>query len=319
MAGGLPDAVLTVERRPDLRRVLLASLLPLAACASTRLAAAPPSVAWGVYTPAGAPLRYVLAVPQGLPDDGPVAIYLEGDGVVCQGFSASRWERFVTRRAGSAALAWAESRGNADCATTAWRESDFLHRLDELGALIAALKVQRPRGRLFPVGSSAGATLAALHAAAHPGEIAGVVNLGGGLRPLSEVLPGVEDEALRRGRISKEEHAANLRVIDEAAARVRAAPDSRELLWGRSLRFWKQMLDAPVARAWREARCPVLVLHGTEDAESVPFALVARSRDELRAESADHIRFEFLEGRGHDLLDLEVWRRVDRWIAERAR
>ncbi len=317
MAGVLPDAALTVERA--LRPLVATCLLPLLACASSRLATAPPAVEWATYGPADSPLRYVLALPQGHPEDGPVAVYLEGDGVVCQGFSASRWERFVTRRSGTAALVWAESRANAECATTAWRESDLQARQDELAALVQAVRLRRPRGPLFLVGSSAGATLAALHAAAHPGEIAGIVNMGGGLRPLSEVLPGVEDELLRRRRISKEEHAANLRAIDEAAARVRASPESRELLWGRSLRFWKQLLDAPVARAWREVRCPVLVVHGTEDAESVPFALVARSREELRAEGVDHVTFEFLEGRGHDLLDLDVWRRVDRWIAGQAR
>lgn len=244
----------------------------------------------------------------------PVALFLEGDGSQCQRFSAGRWERFVTGFAGDHVLVRPVTRVNRACETEAFAAADFLHRVDETAALLAALEARYPGRPLYLIGHSAGAHVALLAAARRPSAVRGLVDLGGGVDELSRVLPAIPRAEAARGRISAAERDARLAELEGFLADVRAEGPTDRPLWGRTYRFWHQMLFSGVSDGWRTTDLPVLVVHGEDDLEAVPFELVRHARDELADAGLEGPEFRFLPGIGHDLLEPEVFVLVDRFI-----
>lgn len=264
--------------------------------------------------------EYVVGAPV-TPDADrlPVAVFLEGDGSLCQRFSPGLWERFVTRFAGDFVLVRPVTRVNRTCGTPAFAAADFLHRVDETEALLATLEARYPGRPLYLVGHSAGAHLALLAATRRPASVRGLVNLGGGIDELSRVLPAIVRAREARGELSPARRDRELAGIEAFLADVRAVGPTDRPLWGRTYRFWNQMCFSGVSAAWRTTELPALVVHGEEDLAAVPFELVRDARDELAAAGVPGPRFVFLPGAGHDLLDPGVFRLVDAWIAERQR
>lgn len=249
----------------------------------------------------------------------PVALFLEGDGSLCQRFSEGRWERFVTRFAGDHVLVRPVTRVNRLCETPAFAAADFLHRVDETAELLAALETRYPGRPLYLIGHSAGAHVALLAAARRPAAVRGLVDLGGGVDELSRVLPAIVKAEAARGRLSSSVRDERLAEVGRLLAGVREEGPTDRPLWGRTYRFWSEMMFSGVSAGWRTTEIPALVIHGEDDLEAVPFELVRDARDELAAAGLAGPEFVFLPGVGHDLLDPEVFLLVDRWIAARER
>lgn len=281
-------------------------------CAATNPFGREVQVERGTYSSQGERLDYLVGIPAGVADKAPVEVFVEGDGSQCQAWSEDLWRRFLVRRTGSALLVRPRTYVNTVCGGERFVQADFLHRLAELGSLLAEVRHAHPGRPVFLVGHSAGAQLAVLHASAHPGEIAGIANLGGGTWPLARVVEEIAREKARRGQLSAAELQDRLARHETLLAKLRAAPDSTEPMWGRTQRFWSQMFFSGVRELWAATELPALVVHGTEDLDSVPASSVAKARDELAGKA--NVRFVFLEGEGHDLLKPKVFELVDEWV-----
>jgi pimeloyl-ACP methyl ester carboxylesterase len=267
------------------------------------------------YTFRGHALSYFAGTPVGREAAPlPLVVFLEGDGPECQRFDAGRWTRFVRRFTGDHVLVRPRTRLSTLCGEPGFREADFLHRVDDLGALLDALRAERPGRGVYLVGHSAGAHVAILHVARGAPDVRGVVDLGGGLAELSRVLPEIERERHRRGAIDAEEAARRLGVVDGVVGEVRANAASTAPFWGRTYRFWGQMFFSGVDRLWRQARLPILVVHGEEDVDSVPVGMVRAAREELARSGEGSVTFDVRAGLGHDVLRADVFRAVDAWI-----
>lgn len=239
----------------------------------------------------------------------PVAVFIEGDGSDCQKFSVAGWDKFVRRYAGDYVLVRAKTMVNVACGTDAFAKLEFLPRVDELGALLAAIKKAHENQPIVLIGHSAGATLAVLYANAHPGEIAGIVNLGGGLDPLERVIKqaerekGLGPEALREAE----------GTIDQAIENARSGGNPDKAMWGRTEKFWGQMFGVEVKEEWLKTTIPVLVVHGDADVV-VPYALMAKNRRELKRKSKTNFTLDIEHGMTHDLFNDSVFLTVNDWI-----
>ncbi|MFO0616586.1 MAG: alpha/beta hydrolase [Polyangiaceae bacterium] len=242
----------------------------------------------------------------------PVALFLEGDGSECQKYSDTGWEKFVRRFAGDYVLVRAKTFVNATCGTEKFAKFDFLSRLDELGVLLTEIKKTHEKQPIVLIGHSAGATLAVMYANAHPGEIAGLVNLGGGLDPLERVIKqaerekGLDPESLRESE----------GTIDAAIETAKGGGNPDKAMWGRTEKFWGQMFSVEVKEEWLKATVPVLVVHGDADVV-VPFALMAKNKRELKRKSKTNFAFDFEHGMNHDLFNDSVFLTVNDWIKKK--
>jgi pimeloyl-ACP methyl ester carboxylesterase len=298
-----------------MRMLLAAGTLALASgCVASNQFGLQIRIDRGAYRSQGEPLEFLVGVPAQIAEDAPLAVFLEGDGSQCQDYREGSWRRFLVRHTGRFLLVRPRTFVNTVCATERFAQADFLHRVAELGSLLRELRRAYPGRPTFLVGHSAGAQLAVLYAKAHPGEISGIANLGGGTWPLSDLLPEIAHESARRGKLSPAEARERLAQHQRLVARLQAAPDSSEPMWGRSERFWSQMFFSGVRELWAATELPVLVIHGTEDLESVPASAVAQARDEMANAGKANVRFVFLEGEGHDLLRAEAFQLVEDWM-----
>lgn len=307
------DAVLRLERTTT--GCVLAVLLGALGCAPRNMLGREIAIEERPYVFRGRALGTFVASPSleaPPPAALPLVVFLEGDGSRCQAFSPGLWRRFLVRYTGDYVLVRPRAYANDTCGTPDFARADFAGRVEELGVLAGELSQSHPGRHLYLVGHSAGAHVAILYAMRHRGEIAGVANLGGGLEPLSEVLPEIERERARRGELDDEELKDRLRTIDQLAFRLRETEHPDAAFWGRTERFWSEMFFAPVHEAWRDGGLPRLVVHGTDDRESVPFSSVLRARAEL-ARDPD-VTFELEDDFGHDLLNERVFLAVNRWI-----
>lgn len=267
------------------------------------------------YASQGEQLEYLVGVGGDADLREPIAVLLEGDGSRCQEYRESLWRRFLTRHTGRFLLVRPRTFVNTVCGTARFARADFIHRLAELADLLAEVELAYPRRPVFLIGHSAGAHLAIMYASAHPGAIAGIVDLGGGTWPLADLLPEIAREKARRGRLTSSELTEQLDGIETLLARVRTNPNSLEPMWGRTVRFWYQMFFSQVRELWAATPVPVLILHGSEDLDSVPVSAVLKSREEFQAAGKASVRFVFLDGEGHDLLNAKAFALIDAWIA----
>lgn len=259
-------------------------------------------------------LEYAVGVPKGeQATSAPVAIFVEGDGSRCQRYSRSGWRRFVSTHAERFIVVRPCTLTNLRCGERALAELDFLHRVDELAALVDATKAQFARSDVFLLGESAGAHVAALYARRSPACVRGIVNLGGGVDDFAAVIEAIEErrsfprrylDILLRRKRSEAGHV--LRQIERNL-------DSRELFWNRSYRFWYQMFALDVQALWFTCPRPALVIHGEKDRSIVPFDLVAQARARFEQRGAD-VRFVFVSDKGHNLRSRFVFDLIDDWM-----
>jgi pimeloyl-ACP methyl ester carboxylesterase len=268
----------------------------------------------------GRTLSFYVGIPADERPNLPVVLFLEGDGTLCQDFKERIWRSFLEELTGRFYLVRPKTYLNAICGGLLrrgeeFKNSDFLYRLDELAVLLDAVEARFPGRPVYLAGHSAGADLAILFASRHPDRVAGLVNLSGGLRSLSELLPEIERaKAARRGG-SRERLEKNLREVRETIAAVRARPDSAETFWGRTYRFWHQLFFTGVRELWASYDKPVLVLQGDRDLSGTPAAAVRADRDEWAAAGRSNFHFVFYPQLGHDLYKASVFLDIDRWLA----
>lgn len=249
------------------------------------------------------------------PDDyktWPVAVFIEGDGSDCQKYSLAGWDKFVRRYAGDYVLVRANTLVNSVCGTDKFQKLDFLTRLDELGVLLTAVKRSHENQKIVLIGHSAGATLAVMYANAHPGEIAGIVNLGGGLDPLERVIKQAEREKGLNPEALREAEA----TIDQAVETSKSGGNPDKPMWGRTEKFWGQMFSVEVKEEWLKTELPVLVVHGDADVV-VPYTLMAKNRRELKRKGKTNFVLDTEHGMNHDLFNDSVFLTVNGWIQKK--
>ena len=281
----------------------LVVLAALASCAGPPVVLHNMAVSEGAYSFAGHQLQWIAATPDiGELDKVPVAVMLEGDGAGCQEFDARRWRTFVTKYAGNFTLVRPVTAINRLCDTPAFGRLDFSHRQRELVAIMQSVRAAFGKRPLVLIGHSAGAALAVLHANAHPGQIAGVVNLSGGIDALDDVKRGLcKNDACRA-------------EADAWMARMRLNKHVDEPDKVRSPKFFAQMLDLPVAEAWLKYQGPLLLLHGEHD-NAVPIALVRASLQRIPLRPNLTVRLE--PTWGHAILyKRDTWIQIDAWLRQ---
>lgn len=293
----------------------LVAVLALAAsaCGPTNMLGRTVRVEERTFEVAGARAPYFVGVPD--PDTSatalPVVVFVEGDGGTCQAWSPPLWRRFLVRFTGNYRLVRPQTFVNRACGTPAFARADFDHRVDELEALLRRVRDDEPGRAVYLLGHSAGAHVAILAASRGSVDVAGLVDLAGGIHPLSDVLRELAADA---GRDERDQ-------LERALVDIRAHPRDARPFWGRSYAFWWQMAFSDVHARWLAWTAPLLVAHGLDDDESVPASLVVRASRELAAAGRRNATIRFYEGEGHDLLNERVLRDVAQWIdgAERAR
>jgi pimeloyl-ACP methyl ester carboxylesterase len=233
-----------------------------------------------------------------------LAVFVEGDGSFCQRYSRRQWRRFLTRYTGDVTLVRPCTLTNRLCGKPQFAGLDLMGRVEELATVVDAVDRRYPGQALVLIGESAGAHVAALYAHRQPDRVRGIVNLGGGVDSLADVLRVIARSS--SGKRAREDAEATIE-------RVAARPDSDELFWRRSYRFWHQLFFLDARRLWLHCPCPALIVHGQRDRTSVPYESVRIARQEFDAAGAQ-ARFLLLPNRGHNLRSAEVFRAVNDWI-----
>ena len=241
----------------------------------------------------------------------PVAIFIEGDGSECQAYSEQQWAHFVHRFSGDYVLVRAKTYVNVTCGTERFEKFDFLTRLDELDAIVKDVVTQHPGQPIILLGQSAGATLAALYADKHTGDVAAIVNLGGSVETLDLVIKQAERERHLDNRSLRE----NEENLDAAIQESTAGTSPDKAMWKRTEKFWGQMFSTKVHDVWLKLTIPVLVVHGQDDVD-VPFDLMPRAKREFKRANKTNFTFEFEEGVGHDLLTNATFHVVNDWVTK---
>jgi pimeloyl-ACP methyl ester carboxylesterase len=179
---------------------------------------------------------------------GPTLVFLhEGLG------SIDQWRDFpdkVATATGLPAVVYARRGYGRSSARAGSYASDFMHReaLETLPPLLQHLGIERP----LLVGHSDGASIALIHASAHP--VAGVVAM----------APHVFVEALTVAAIAKAADAARDTDLIERLGRYHDRPD--QVFWG-----WNDVWLLPAFRDWNieevlpRIAAPVLAIQGKDD------------------------------------------------------
>lgn len=255
-----------------------------------------------------------LALQIGTPvvrEDLPIALFLEGDGGQCQEYRAGLWRRFLQRFSGDVVLVRARGYVNLTCETQAWRMLDFHARTEELATQVTVLKAQFPRRKLVLIGHSAGAHVALHYAADHPGDVDRLVDLGGGVQDLAEILLEIPWEKARLGQLDAADLPAAVSEMQALITQVQQHHDPRAPFWGRTYAFWFQMFFAGTTARWHCPPVPTLIVHGERDLESVPFE---PTRLAVARNACTNVTWLPMPGKGHDLLDPEVFRAIGDWL-----
>ena len=186
----------------------------------------------------------------------PLMIFLhEGLG------SLSMWRDFPARlcaAAGLRGLVWSRpgyGRSTPRAASESW-QLDFMHRQanEVLPALLAALGIDTAAHPPWLFGHSDGGSIALLHAASHPGRVAGLVVL----------APHIQVEELSVASILKAREAYLDTDLRERLGRHHDDVDSA--FWG-----WNQVWLRPEFRDWTiedeiaAIACPLLAVQGLDD------------------------------------------------------
>ena len=188
--------------------------------------------------------------------DRPLIVFLhEGLG------SVSMWRDFPSRLCDALqvrGLVWSRpgyGRSTPRAEGEAW-DPDFMHRqADEvMPAFLAAVGVDTRREPPWLFGHSDGGSIALLHAASHPGQVAGAVVLAPHIR-----VEDVSVESIEKTRIAYE--TTDLR---QRLARHHDDPDSA--FWGWN-RIWlrRDFREWSIEREIASIRCPVLAVQGVDD------------------------------------------------------
>lgn len=305
-SAAMTDALFNTPHLTTLLRMralaLALAIVVVGGCSGARLLDTPLETTRIPYQFAGHELDLHTATPIGEATHSPILLLLEGDGGGCQAFAPKLWQRYLQRMTGHYTLVRPRNLVNAVCETAAWGRLDFLHRLAELSAQVAALRRVWPARPLVLLGHSAGAHLAVLYAADHPNDIAGIINLSGGVDALDQVILALYPDGIGR------------RKAVAWIQRMRANRSSDDPGDARSPRFFAQMLDLPVGPLWRAYQGPLLLLHGERD-EAVPAGLVRKGMTELPKRANLRARIE--PAWDHDLLyRTQVYAEIDGWLAE---
>jgi pimeloyl-ACP methyl ester carboxylesterase len=244
-------------------------------------------------------------------EDLPIALFLEGDGGQCQEYRAGLWRRFLQRFSGDVVLVRARGYVNLTCETDAWRMLDFHARTEELATQVTVLKAQFPGRKLVLIGHSAGAHVALQYAADHPGDVDRLVDLGGGVQDLAEILLEIPREKARLGKLDAADLPAAVSEMQAVITQVQQHHDPRAPFWGRTYAFWFQMFFAGTTARWHCPPVPTLIIHGERDLESVPFE---PTRQAVVRNACANVTWLPIPGKGHDLLDPEVFRAIGDWL-----
>ncbi len=175
--------------------------------------------------------------------------------------SLSMWKDFPARlchEAGARGLVYSRpgyGRSTPRAAHEVWA-NDFMHRQahEVLPALLAALDVDIRHDKPWLLGHSDGGSIALLHAAAHPDNVAGVIVLAPHIM--------VEDVSLKS--IAEARTAYLDADLKSRLGKHHDDPDSA--FWG-----WNDVWLSPAFRSWsieqeiKAIRCPVLAIQGTDD------------------------------------------------------
>ena len=174
--------------------------------------------------------------------------------------SLAMWKDFPARlcaAAGCRGLVYSRpgyGRSTPRAADESWAP-DFMHRqaTQVLPALLDALGAARQPRWLF--GHSDGASIALLHAAAHPAEVAGTIVL----------APHIMVEQLSLDSIAKARQAFVQTDLRARLARYHADPDSAFWGWNRA---WldQAFRDWSIEAELDAIRCPLLAVQGLDDA-----------------------------------------------------
>jgi pimeloyl-ACP methyl ester carboxylesterase len=229
-------------RRPLKRRLVptLVLMLTMTACGGTNLRGHDVQLTEVPYVFRGQRLALQIGTPSvPVAADLPLALFIEGDGGQCQDYRPGLWRRFLLRFTGNFELVRPRGFVNVTCDTAAWRTLDFHARISELAVEVAVLKARFPGRKLYLVGHSAGAHVAILYTLVHANDVAGIVNLGGGLQELSVVLRDIAAERARSGRGTDPEKATAevSQLVSDVEAR---GPNDTSLFWNRTYQFWYQ-------------------------------------------------------------------------------
>lgn len=181
---------------------------------------------------------------------GPTLVFLH-EGLGC----VALWRDFpdlLARRVGARAVVYSRFGYGRSAPLQGPRQPDFMHReaLDVLPALLAHFAVERP----ILVGHSDGASIALIHAAAHPDAIAGLVLM----------APHVFVEAVTQASIARIAETYETTDLRTRLARHHAHVDDAFLGWSRiwlDPRFRTWSLGREVARV----TAPMLLIQGEDD------------------------------------------------------
>ena len=295
--------------------IALPGLLLLAlACTRTDLHGREVEVRELPYTWAGHQLSLTVGVPRSDASlQFPVVLFVGSDGPVCERYRAKVWRKFVTVLAGDFVLARPRALVNELCEMEDLASLDYLHGVEELASQAQALRRAFPGRRLYLVAQGTGAYLAVRWATLPGSDVAGVVNLGGGFRSMAEVIPALDRLRLERGWLTRAKVEERLQAFRQLQVDVGLQAQSGGAFQGRSHRYWNQLLFADVPSAWKAWRGPLLVVHGSDDFDGVPAALVREDLESMKAAGRE-VRTVMLEGEGSNLLVPDAFRAVDAWL-----
>lgn len=248
------------------------------------LALAAPTV--GHWDDGGIPRRFVAETH----GEGPVWIFVEGDGSRRQPYRAWLWEETVGIPIAGTVVRPVTVANEGS--RRRWRETTLADRVEDVRAVMDAVSVDHS-GPIVLLGHSAGADVS-VRVARVDERVAGVVSLGGGVHPVDVVAlaSGAPEEAIDDWR----------RAVEDA--------DLHDRMGRRTGAFWKELMDPGQPAWWAGLPVPFLVLYGEDDGV-VPASLAPRAADELAGSLGTVV---VVPGVDHDMVAArDTWGAVEAW------
>lgn len=224
-------------------------------------------------------------------------------------------------------IAGAAGAPRAPCPPAYLAGNSVAQRVQDVLVVTAWLRLHAPwwNGRLYVMGASEGATVAAMAAPLLP-ETRGIVLINGSIgRPFREGWADAMAASVKaHGGDAKAEQAAR----DQAAAtwaRARATPTAGETAFGaaNTLRWWESIIDLRPANQLLLTAAPILLLQGDRD-EMTPPASARIVADQFREEGRSNLTYVELPGINHGLRKSDgspgwqpVMAEVRAWLAAR--